>query len=132
MPRCVLLARAAAACALATVLAGAAQAQTSRPFPANALRGTLVIQQPPEVTLNDQAERLSPGGRIRGADNLIQLSASLAGQRLLVHYTREPSGLVHDVWILTPEEAAKKPWPTTPEQAQRWVFNPAAQTWTQR
>ena len=63
---------------------------------------------------------------------MLYLSASLAGQRLLVHYTREPSGLVHDVWILTPDEAARKPWPTTPEDAQRWQFNPAAQTWTKR
>ena len=58
--------------------------------------------------------------------------AVTAGQKLLVHYTREPSGLVHDVWVLTPDEAARKPWPATPEEAQRWEFNPAAQTWTRR
>ena len=128
MPRCVLK----AALAAALLLAVGAAAQTSRPFPATALRGALVITQPPEVLLNGAPSRLSPGARIRGANNMLQLSATLVGQNLLVHYTREPSGLVHDVWVLTPDEAARKPWPTTPEDAQRWQFNPAAQTWTKR
>ena len=128
MHRCVLK----AALAAALLLAVGAAAQTSRPFPATALRGALVITQPPEVLLNGAPSRLSPGARIRGANNMLQLSATLVGQNLLVHYTREPSGLVHDVWVLTPDEAARKPWPTTPEEAQRWVFNPAAQTWAQR
>ncbi len=118
--------------ALPALLCLAAAAQTSRPFPANALRGALVVTQSPDVLLNDQPERLSPGARIRGPDNLLQTPASLSGQRLLVHYTREPAGLVHEVWILSPAEADRKPWPTTPEQAQRWLFNPAAQTWTRR
>ncbi|MBL8349199.1 MAG: hypothetical protein JNL87_02705 [Burkholderiaceae bacterium] len=121
-------------CALLAVfglsLAAAAPAQTSRPFPANALRGTLMVVQPPEVQLNGQAARLSPGSRIRGADNMVYLSGALVGHKLLVHYTLEPSGLVHDVWILTPEEAARKPWPATPDEARRWQFSPAAQTWT--
>ena len=135
MPRCAPLA--ASSRAARALLAGAAllaawsaAAQTSRPFPANALRGTLVITQPPDATLNGEAARLSPGSRIRGADNLIKLSGQLAGQSLLVHYTREPSGLLHDVWILTADEAAKRPWPTTAEEAQRLRFDPASQTWT--
>ena len=130
MPRCVF--KAVLAASLPLLLAAGAAAQTSRPFPANALRGALEVTQPPEVQLNGKAERLSPGARIRAANNMLQLSGALVGQKLLVHYTREPSGLVHDVWILTPEEAARKPWPTTPEEAQRWEFNPAAQTWTRR
>ncbi len=130
MPRCVL--RACLAAALPLLLTAGAAAQTSRPFPATALRGALVVTQPPEVLLNGTPERLSPGTRIRGADNMLQLSGGLVGQKLLVHYTREPSGLLHDVWILTPDEATRKPWPTTPQEAQRWEFNPAAQTWTRR
>ena len=122
-------ARFALACALLAAAAPAA-AQTSRPFPANALRGELVITQPPEVLLNGQPTRLSPGARIRGSNNMLQMSGALVGQPLLVHYTLEPSGGVHNVWILTPDEATRKPWPTRPEDAQRWVFNPAAQTWT--
>jgi hypothetical protein len=130
MLRCVL--KACLAAALPLLLAAGATAQTSRPFPATALRGALTVTQPPEVLLNGNAERLSPGARIRGANNMLQMSGALVGLNLLVHYTREPSGLVQDVWILTPEEAARKPWPTSPEEAQRWAFNPAAQTWTRR
>ena len=105
-------------------------AQTSRPFPANALRGDLLITQPPELLLNGRPARLSPGARIRGSNNMLQMSGALVGLPLLVHYTLEPSGGVHNVWVLTADEAARKPWPTTPEEAQRWVFNPAAQAWT--
>jgi hypothetical protein len=130
MNRCVSIALSTAALGLA--LAGAVSAQTSRPFPANALRGALVVVQPPEVQLNGQAARLAPGSRIRGADNMVQMSGALVGARLLVHYTLDPTDLVQDVWILTPDEAARKPWPSTPAEAQAWMFNPAAQAWTKR
>ena len=126
MFRCVLTATLVAATALPLA------AQTSRPFPASALRGALQVTQAPELELNGQPARLSPGARIRGTNNMLQLSASLTGQSLLVHYTLEPSGLVHEVWILTPDEAARKPWPRTTAEAQRWEFSPAAQTWTRR
>jgi hypothetical protein len=118
---------------LAATLALPALAQATRPFPATALRGVLQIVQAPDVRLNDQAARLAPGARIRGANNMLQMSGALVGQQLLVHYTVEPtSGQLLDVWLLTPEEAARKPWPTTPQEAQQWLFNPAAQTWTRR
>lgn len=130
MNRCVSMALSTAALGLA--LAGAVSAQTSRPFPANALRGALVVVQPPEVQLNGRAARLAPGSRIRSADNMVQMSGALVGARLLVHYTLDPTGLVQDVWILTPDEAARKPWPSTPAEAQAWLFNPAAQAWIKR
>jgi len=130
MLRCVL--KAALAAAMPLLMADATAQATTRPFPANALRGSLVVVQPPDVQLNGEAARLSPGARIRGANNLLQMSGALVGLPLLVHYTRETSGLLNNVWILTPDEAARKPWPTTPEEAQRWAFNPDAQTWTKR
>ena len=126
MNRCVLIA------VLCLALTGTVAAQTSRPFPANALRGALVVVQPPDVELNGQAARLAPGSRIRGADNMVQMSGTLVGARLLVHYTLDPIGLVQDVWILTPDEAARRPWPSKPAEAQAWLFNPAAQAWTKR
>ena len=100
----------ALAWATLSCLIGPAQAQTAyvRNFPAQALRGTLVVVQPPVVTMNGQADRLSPGARIRGTNNLLQMSASLVGQKLVVNYTREQTGQIHDVWILTSEEAAEK------------------------
>ena len=85
MFRCVLHALAA------MIIAWPALADAARPFPAHALRGTLVV-----------------------------------------HYTLESHGLVHDVWILTPDELARRPWPATVEEAQRWSFDPGTQVWTPR
>jgi len=124
MLRCVLLLAALAATALP------AAAQLQRNFPATALRGELRLTQPPEALLNGRPARLAPGSRIRGADQMLVMSGAIAGAPLLVHYTLDTSGLVLDVWVLTPAEAARKPWPVTPEQAQTWRFNADAQTWT--
>lgn len=129
MPRCVLPALAVLS-ALAVPLPAAAQ--LPRPFPADALRGTIEVTQPPEILLNGQTARLSPGARIRAENNMLVLSGALVGQPLVVHYTFALGGGVHQVWILRPEERAREPWPTTPEQAQRWSFDAAAQTWTRR
>lgn len=107
-----------------------ASAQLARHFPATALRGTLAIGNPPEATLNGAAARLGAGARLRGSDNLLKMPATLAGQKFLVHYTLDPQGLLQDVWILRPDEAARKPWPTTPQQASDWRFDPVAQVWT--
>lgn len=138
--------RAAVSCAAAALLSTAAPlaAQTPqatlaeaaataplRHFPVNALRGTLQLTQPPEALLNGQAARLSPGARLRGANNLLLVSGALVGQPLLVHYTTDTLGQLHQVWVLSAEEAARKPWPTNPDQAQRWRFNPSEQRWTQ-
>lgn len=107
-----------------------AAAQVQRNFPQNALRGTLVIVQAPQATLNGDPARLAPGARIRDQGNMLQMSAALTGANLLVNYTVDPLGLIKDVWILRPDEAAKTPWPTTPRQARDWLFDPVAQTWT--
>lgn len=90
-------------------LAPAAFAQfNARPFPPNAERGVMVVIAPPVIQMNGQEDRLSPGSRIRGANNLLVLSGSVIGQNLLVNYVRDPMGLVHEVWVLSPEEAALK------------------------
>ena len=107
-----------------------ALAQVQRQFPKNALRGSLVIDEPPRVTLNGRPAQLAPGARIRNASNMLALSGTLIGAKLLVHYTLDPMDLISDVWILTPADAAKRPWPATPEQAEAWTFDPIAQTWT--
>jgi len=124
MFRCVML---AAALMLA---ATAAVAQAPRNFPATALRGEIVVTQPPELLLNRRPARLAPGARIRGQNNLTLVSGALIDQRLAVHYTLDPSGLLLDVWILTAEELARRPWPVTPEQASSWLFNPDTQVWS--
>jgi hypothetical protein len=118
---------AALALAAAFVLPALAQ---QRAFPATALRGELTVEQPPAVLLNGQPARLAPGARIRGENNLMMVSGALAGRKWLVHYTIDPYGLLLDVWVLRPEELARKPWPTTPAEAAAWRFDPSAQAWS--
>ena len=125
MIRCALL--------LAIVLFGAAVSapvHAQRQFPASALRGELVVTAPPELQLNRKPARLAPGARIRGTDGMLILSGALVGQRMLVHYTIDLLGNVQDVWVLTPAEAAKQPWPTTPQEAATWRFSPDSQSWS--
>ena len=122
-------------CALAIIaatciVAPAAAQPFQRTFPQDALRGSLTVVSPPEILLNDQPTRLAPGSRIRTPQNLIELSGALVGLKFLVHYTVDTYGLVKDVWILTPEETARKPWPTTTLEAQAWTFDWQSQTWT--
>jgi hypothetical protein len=130
MLRCALAAAAAPALLTALLTALPAAAQAPRNFPANALRGELVVVAPPEVLVNGQPARLAPGARIRGENNLLQVSGSLAGQRWLVHYTRDLSGALLDVWVLTPVERANQPWPVTPAEAATWRFDIGAQRWS--
>lgn len=126
MIRCVMLAAALCAATLP------AAAQAPRNFPATALRGELVVVQPPEARLNGRPARLAPGARIRGENNLLVMSGAVVGQRLLVHYTLDNTGELKDVWVLRPEEAARRPWPATREQAAAWIFDPGAQQWSRR
>ena len=128
MLRCALVATLATA--LAWPVAVTAQVVQPRSFTAQTLRGTLQVTQPPEVLLNGQPARLSPGSRIRGSNNLLILSGAIVGEPLLVHYTLDGLGNVHLVWVLAPEEAARRPWPTTMDEARQWRFNPGEQSWT--
>jgi hypothetical protein len=119
-------------CALALTLAVsclAAQAQTHRFFTPQTLRGELVVTQHPDVLLNGKPARLAPGSRVKGDTNLLVQPAGIAGQKLIVHYTVESSGLIMDVWVLNPAELANRPWPTTPVESATWQFNPGNQTW---
>ncbi len=81
---------------------------TPRQFPAAAKRGMLVVTMPPDVQINGVAERLSPGARIKGVTNLMVMSAALVGSSVLVNYVRNAQGLIHEVWILSDEEALEK------------------------
>jgi hypothetical protein len=122
-------------CALAALLTASfvlpAAAQVQRNFPATALRGEVQFGTPPEVLLNGKPARLAPGSRIRGENNMLQMSGSLVGAKAVVHYTIErQSGLLLDIWVLTPDEIRKKPWPVNEAQASSWSFDPVAQTWS--
>ena len=115
---------------VAANLAAPALAQVQRQFPQSALRGEIAFVDPPEVRLNGSPARLAPGSRIRGQNNMIEMSGALVGMKLWVHYTMDTQGSVMDVWILRPEELAKKPWPANRAQAEAWLFDPAAQAWS--
>ena len=113
--------------ALNAALPALAQVRT---FPQNALRGSIVFDNDREITLNGRPTTLTPGSRVRDQQNMIVLPATLAGAKWLVHYTVEIGGAqVRDVWILRPEEAAIRPWPTTLEQANTWVYDTTTMTW---
>jgi hypothetical protein len=91
-----------------TALPALAQTAPVRGFPAQALRGKMVVTHPPLITMDGKPARLSPGARIKGTNNLLAMSGALVGQELTVNYTVEQLGMVHEVWILTEAEAALK------------------------
>ncbi len=118
MNRCALLLRSQShlwRTAVLTVLVGislghAVNAQERiRPFPANAIRGTMQVVQPPEILLNGTPARLSPGARIRDTNNLLVLSGSIMGPKWIVNYIRDGQGMVHEVWLLNATEAQQRP-----------------------
>ena len=121
--------RCALAIAVVVGIAAPAAAQT-RAFPQNTLRGTIAFAEDGQIALNGRVTTLSPGSRVRNEQNMIVLPAALVGTRRLVHYTLDiGGGQVRDVWILRPEEAAVRPWPTTLEEANTWIFDATTMTW---
>jgi len=112
MTRCNFSRRRSATVLLATLAMTLGLTQTSawalanpRPFPPNVERAVLTVQQPPIVLINGKPDRLSPGARIRGANNMQVMSGALVGQAMVVNFVREPNGQIHEVWILTAAEA---------------------------
>jgi hypothetical protein len=97
-----------------SALAAVAMAQANvRPFPPTAERGVLQVVAPPVIQMSGKPERLSPGARIRGLNNMLLMSGAIIGQSLVVNFVRNPTGEVHDIWVLTEAEAALK-LPTQP------------------
>ena len=106
----------------AVLFSGGASAQNADPqrippISAKAQRGVLRVLAPPDVLMDGQPARLAPGARIRDRNNLLVVSGALLGQELVVRYTRDPLGLVHEVWVLTASEAAAG-LPTQPAPTQ--------------
>ena len=126
MTRC--LTTAVAALAVALPLLACAQADRAIPVPIKSLRGEVAFGQPPEVLLNGQPARLSPGSRIKGTDNMLIMSGQLVGQKLIVNYTIDPYGLLQDIWLLRKEEI-DKPWPRTPQESAAWSYGPIQHVW---
>lgn len=92
---------------VALLAAFAAHAQL-RSIPADARPATLRHVQAMVVELNGKPARLSPGAQIRDTSNRLVLPASMV-DKTAVKYLPDASGLVHRVWILSPQEAARIP-----------------------
>ena len=90
------------------LLAAVAHAQVPlRDTPKDVKHGHITVTTPPQIDLDGKPDRLSPGARIRNIDNRIIMSSTLVGQTVPVVYRRETTGMVHEVWILTPQEESK-------------------------
>jgi len=126
MLRCALLAL------LVATLGASASAQVPRLFPSHALRGDLVVTQPPDVRLNGKPARFAPGVRIRDESNRFVVWGTVAGAKAVVNYTLDGNGEMLDVWLLTVHERSNLPWPRTLAESQAWQFDPTAQTWSRR
>ena len=95
------------AVALIAALFAASAFAELRTIPGDAKRATMGAVPERIVELDGRRETLSPGVRIRDAMNRIIVPNALpAGS--LVKYRRDASGAVREVWILTPEEAARR------------------------
>jgi len=90
---------------LAGFLADPAAAQL-RSIPPQAKSGTISHLQEMYVAIDGQRRRLAPGAQIRDADNRLVLPASIPPGSL-VRYLGDAEGLVRQVWILSPQEAAQ-------------------------
>jgi hypothetical protein len=76
-----------------------------RHFPNSAQRGEFEVISPPNVLMDGKPVRLSPGARIKNPNNILVLSASLVGKKLIVNYLMDFQGMIHEVWILNTTEA---------------------------
>ncbi len=97
----------------------------TRRFPASAMRGFMEVLAPPALIVNGTPERLSPGHRIRGPNNMLVMSGQLAGQKLVVNYVRNQQGELHEVWILTAREAQEEREGSGPVRNFRFESEPA-------
>ena len=88
---------------LAASLAGA----QVRSIPDDARVGQIRHLQDMVVEIDGAAQQLAPGAQIRDAANRLIVPMSLPADSL-VKYRLDASGKVHEVWILTREEAEAK------------------------
>jgi hypothetical protein len=92
--------------ACACLASAGAHAQL-RTIPQEAKAGGIRHVQDMVVAIDGVELRLAPGAQIRDASNRVVLPTAVpAGAN--VKYVLNDEGLVRQVWILTPEEAAKR------------------------
>ena len=94
------------ALSLIAVLVASTAAAQLRTIPADAERGELRHVQENVVELDGKRETLAPGAQIRDQTNRIILPGAVS-PGAIVKYRRNANGAVSQVWILTPDEAAR-------------------------
>ena len=92
--------------ALIVALPAAAAFAQFRAIPSDAVRGEIRHLHEMIVAIDGNPVRLAPGAHIRDPDNLIMLPAAVP-PGVLVKYTLDAQGMVKQVWILSPAEAAQ-------------------------
>ena len=92
-------------------------AEAVRDFPQNARRGTITEHQYPHYRIGTATYRLAAGGRIFNQQNMIIMPASLPARAAEVMYQVDFTGQLSTIWLLTKEEAALHPKPTTSRPA---------------
>jgi hypothetical protein len=78
-----------------------------RSIPEDAKRGQIRHLQDMVVEIGGKPQRLAPGAQIRDASNRLVLPTALPAG-VPVKYLVDAEGMVRQVWILTPEEAAQR------------------------
>lgn len=78
-----------------------------RTIPQDAKRASMRHLQDMVVEVDGTPRRLAPGAQIRDADNRVILPVALPPASL-VKYREDRDGLLQQVWILTPQEAAQR------------------------
>jgi len=93
---------------LSLVLAypGAALTQ-QRVIPEQAKRGYVQHVGGPEISIDGRPARLAPGAAIRDQKNFIVVPGSMPRAGAWADYTKDASGQVSAVWLLTPAERAR-------------------------
>ncbi|HVL36607.1 MAG TPA: hypothetical protein VM489_13130 [Burkholderiales bacterium] len=93
---------------IALVAAGACAAALAqlRTIPEEARRGQLRHVHDMTVEIDGEARRLAPGAQIRDAWNRIVLPSAVP-PGTAVRYLVDAQGHLRQIWILTPEEAAR-------------------------
>jgi hypothetical protein len=87
------------------------QACAERNFPEQAKRGEMKAYTYPSMRIGDNVYRLAAGSRIVNQQNLIIMPASLQIQSAPVMYILDTSGDLSRIWLLTDDEAARRPPP---------------------
>jgi hypothetical protein len=105
-----------ATCLLASLLALAATlpALAERNFPERARRGEMTAFQYPYMKVNGKTLHMSAGSRIYNEQNMIVMPASVQVQKAQVMFSTDINGDLHEVWLLSAEEAKARPLPKPP------------------